>query len=350
MKAVIHIGQSKAGSTSLQKFLQINSQALAAEGVHYNRNPEGNSSNVELLLAAFLHSETQLKKGATRQQVQPYRPVQVPEKVAACEQALTELVATHPDGTFVASCEQLFLWLSSPEQVQALDDFLHRYFSDVQYYCYLRRQEDWIASRYAQYLRSGGTFKLNRYVQNQLETVSIEKDLERWETVVGRGNLHVRLLESDYLLDRDLATDFLSCIGLENTGYQSPSSLNESFTPPVAEFARLVNLSNKSEPSKDHETTRRQMMKVLTQLSQGQSKLRLSAEQTATVRSSYEASNERIRARYFPERAELFPPKPTSTDTSDPSVSRREMGDIALHATSLLMSGNRNRKAKASPS
>ncbi len=51
MKAVIHIGQPKAGSTSLQRVLQKNRSALADHGVQYTREKRNPGQDKPLLLA-----------------------------------------------------------------------------------------------------------------------------------------------------------------------------------------------------------------------------------------------------------------------------------------------------------
>ena len=71
-------------------------------------------------------------------------------------------------------------------------------------------------------------------------------------------------------------------------------------------------------------------MKALTELSAGDAKLRLTAEQIETIRAAYADANESIRQRFFPDRAELFPERP---GTASAPASQSSPEDVAARAS-----------------
>ena len=56
MKALIHIGLPKAGSSSIQEFLQMNREALAARGIRYARFDDRFGSQFELAATGVVNA------------------------------------------------------------------------------------------------------------------------------------------------------------------------------------------------------------------------------------------------------------------------------------------------------
>ena len=346
MKAIVHIGQSKAGSTSLQSFLLKNRKRLEAGRLHYLRDRLGAGPDIELLVQGMLAAETDLSTNQNRRKITPLRPENAARAVSNWLSRLTECRDQNPDGVFVASCEQLFLWLESPEQIRGLHDVLSGLFDDVTYVCYLRRQEDWIASRYTQSLRAGHILTLEEYTDKQLRQFSAEQRVNLWADTVGKDRMKIRLLESDSLVGGDLITDFLALAGVDNTGFEPPERANESFTPQNAEFARQINLACRSRKGGRNRTEdlRRSIMRSLTDLSTGQDKLRLPQTLVARVRSHYAEENARLAAAWFSDRSELFPARPARDETSEAGSGTETLAATALE---LMLAGGHQHQPDA---
>lgn len=317
MKAIIHIGQSKAGSTSLQSFLLRNQDALREHNIHYLRNRARTGPDIEMLLAGFMESGTDLTSNQIKRMVTPLDTDKADQIIGQWRARIVGCRDANPDGIFVASCEQLFLWLKDAAQIRGLHDFFSELFDDITYVCYLRRQEDWIASRYAQSLRSGHMLTLEEYTQKQMTQFSAEDRVNLWSDVVGAERMNLRLLETDWLTGGDLINDFMALTGVQNTGFEPPERANESFTPQCAEFARQFNMACRDRKGrrKKTEELRRKVMLSLTEQSKGQAKLRLSQAAVDQVRAHYADENARLAAAWFKDRDSLYPAKPATAET-----------------------------------
>jgi hypothetical protein len=332
MKAIIHIGQSKAGSTSLQSFLLRNQEQLRQKNLFYLRNRRWAGPDIELLLTGLLGAGADLTNSHYRRMITPVQPEEADEVLADLRARITKCAEENPGGVFVASCEQLFLWLEDASHIRGLHDFLTGLFDDITYVCYLRRQEDWIASRYSQALRSGHVLTLGEHAQKQMKSFSAEERINLWTSVIGTDRLNLRLLESDWLTGGDLITDFLDLAGIENTGFEPAERTNESFTPESAEFARLINIAcrNRKGGKKKTEELRRRVMRSLTEQSTGKDKLRLSPDQVDQVRARYADENARIAADWFPGRETLYPARAARADAGTADTGNETLAAIAL--------------------
>jgi len=333
MKAIIHIGQSKAGSTSLQSFLLRNQETLRQKNLFYLRNRRWAGPDIELLIAGLRAGGADLTTNHYKRMITPVKPEEADEVITDLRARITKCAEENPNGLFVASCEQLFLWLEGADHISGLHSFLTELFDDVTYVCYLRRQEDWIASRYSQALRSGHVLTLDEHTQKQMSSVSAEERVNLWTSVVGTDRLNLRLLESDWLTGGDLITDFMDLTGVENADFESPERTNESFTPQSAEFARLINIAcrNRKGAKKKTEELRRRVMRSLTVQSTGRDKLRLTPDQVDRVRAHYADENARLAAEWFPGRETLYPAKAARADTGETAETGHEtLAAIAL--------------------
>jgi hypothetical protein len=98
---------------------------------------------------------------------------------------------------------------------------LHSVFPKAEIVIFIRRQEDLIASAYIQYIKNGGNFSINRYLESSaynlfnFEHLNFYKLIQFYETLYGRNSLRIFLFE-DFRNDNiGFVKDFSAKLGLQ---------------------------------------------------------------------------------------------------------------------------------------
>lgn len=338
MRAIVHIGMPKTGTTSIQTWLDINRAALAGRGIAYDRialesAPAQPPSQLEVGLCGLTEAGLLVNNPEVRR---TYGLGSFEDQAAFCAEfeprfarAVREAEAAGAE-TFVVSSEHIEAWTEKEAEVAGLDRFLGTYFSDVTYLVYIRRQEDWLLSYYTQALRRGDGVTLAEYVE-RWQACGFADRLDLWARVVGRDRLSVRLMERDALTGGDLVEDFARALGTRSAALRRPWRRNAAMSAIAAEFLRLMNRA--TPPLVDEGRRRNPLVKGvatrLTALSARGPKLALSPEQAQAIRDANAADNARIRDAFFPGRPALFADRPLP-DGPAPEPTPTEMGWIGL--------------------
>lgn len=311
MKAIIHIGMVKAGSSSIQTWLHSNRAALEAEGAR--------SNEVGFRRHALRHAVFQvamLELGADEKTAW----VGVREKIEGRDEkiienfkyltGMLEKLSGDP-GIFIYSIEGLFRCREI--HMIALDKYLSRFFEDRTYVVYIRNAVDFFVSMYSQILRNvdreHSTREFSEFMKlcgREPVPYGIESSFEHllvWDKMLG-NMLNVRLLEPDWLVEGDLIEDFASLAGVP--AFRKPGRMNESF---AAEYVEYVRYLNREFGNGLPVNIRDRALEILTEASAGKPKLAASDAQAKPIRELHRPQEERIRTRFFPDRPYLFPPK-----------------------------------------
>jgi hypothetical protein len=321
MQAILHIGDMKCGSKSIQQWLRQDGELLRVLGFH--RSAVTRVMIYDSRLASYALDDDRLDN-EPRQECEIRSAAAVPSHRRDIEQRLTAEVAALPaDAKAMVFSHEMLLSLR-PGEVDRLIAMLRRLFSEIRIVAYIRRQDRLFLSLWGQRLKSrdpdtGFCDHLRQY-RRYLPM------LETWERAVGREHLVVRIFDKDDFPGGDLRADFLSAAGIpDDSRYSPPAVFNESLDAEaqmlLLELCRLINARRRDrhgllrrlrrllrldsarhrEPVEFPRVLQLHLMKHRT----GRGLLPSRAWAKSVVAGCTE-ENEEIRRRYFPERDRLF--------------------------------------------
>ncbi|MGG5820984.1 tetratricopeptide repeat protein [Falsiroseomonas sp. HW251] len=307
---VLHIGQWKTGTTSIQRILGARREELAALGVRYPRSP--GHANHQLLPASLVPAERlQNIHPATWEGMEPAA------RLARFRAEFAEEMAGLPTGTrlVVISAEQLAGMLVEEAEIAALRSLVAPFFGRIRVAMYLRRQDQHYESSYAQRLRVGD-LRPPRFPDGGPE-VLVEYDYARtlglWAAVFGEAAVEPRLYEPQSLRGGDIVEDFLVQYGipLEVPADDPHRRSNPSLAPEAIDLVRILGARIEQEQGAldgDSPLWCR-MIQAVDEALPGRGWKPPPAEAAAFL-ARFEAVNEAVRRRWFPDRPSLFSDPP----------------------------------------
>jgi hypothetical protein len=216
----LHIGHPKTGTTSIQDYLLKNELLLRARGYLYplaGRRHAARFAHFRLFPITLYHQD---ENNTARRELE----------------ALRREVARERPAAVMISCEIAFA-----EQADCLKEAFRDF--DVSILYYIRRQDQWIASFYAQRTKYARMAEFRPLRGMALEWIPpYLQTIHRFALAFGKENVHVRPFEKNAWFNGDLIQDFLREIGLDPAGFPpSETPLNESLKPDYLKFALVCN-------------------------------------------------------------------------------------------------------------
>lgn len=253
MKAIIHIGTPKTGTTTIQNFLFKNFGALKKQGVFV---PKGNNRwehfarHLDLCAAIMVPGMQELRP------LFPVRGYRSFRHIFRCEKNFTSefqrKLWEKIQNEIKSNCSKNDLVLFSAEhfssrtseEVERLKQLMSSLFDDVTIVVYLRRQSEYLVSRYGQDIKTGATREIFDYLNDPEERsfLAYHKLIEWW-SIFGKDKLKIRLFDRKEFLDNDLLSDFAYAAGFDLKGLERIRDANVSMDSAYIEFLRLLNLS-----------------------------------------------------------------------------------------------------------
>jgi len=277
MKYILHIGRSKTGTSSLQRFLHTNRDVLARCGVYYPKSGLRNIAHHEI----------------ARYFVSKIRSVCSQNELSQMQKTLRELSEEilNKDRTILLSSEafqncepELLLEVFEPENTKII--------------VYLREQVDYFISSYQQRVHARNEYvSLKEGVRRYI--VDYESFLKKWEKVFGRKNIEVRVYDRCRLFRGDIIHDFMNYLGIEITDdfIISPLDQNPSIGGALLEFKRVLNAFEIDQ------TLNRELYGILSSLAADERSYRLKPildeKLVASMREKTRRSNQKVFKRYF---------------------------------------------------
>ena len=207
-RLILHVGQTKTGSTYIQHFLEQNRPALLRAGVWV---PD----------TGLFWQPTRPHKQAGHGNVTREAVTQGSAIRDHIEAALS--LAGGQIHTVILSSEAYFLNRRSA----LIPDHFNDYHTEM--IGYFRRQDDWANSQYAEFVAGGA---MGRVAVPFADWIAAPVTRERldyfsycqmWAARLGPENVHVRIYDRDRLKGGDVVSDFLATLGLDSiAGLERP--------------------------------------------------------------------------------------------------------------------------------
>ena len=324
---ILHIGLSKTGSSSIQRVLAGQRDALATQGVFYPRSPGWeNHALLPASVVADPNAMWDVHPGTWEGMKPEARLALFREQFAA------ELNGMPADARrCILSAEQCGSVLTQDADVASLADLLRRWFDPIRVVVYLRRQDKHAASAYTQSLRTGileppslpqgGPRELLQYDYGGL--------LDRWAASFGDDAMVVRIFEREHMIGGDAVEDFLSIAGIELPALdENPDKLsNPSVNLAGQELLRRAGARFQAEAGgklwRDSPAWRRLTVSITEAMpGRGWSPTR---DEAREFMARFADTNEHARARFLPDLPTLF-----SQDFSDLPDSQKPLASDAI--------------------
>jgi hypothetical protein len=345
MDLILHIGTAKTGTTSLQEFLAANRAILRRKGILYPLSA-GDGKNHSLLSLvpqddlASSHAYS-LAAARTIKNLKSFR--------RELKNDLTKEMNGRAGGDVhkvIMSSEYCSSRLLTDEAVQGLQEFLSQIFSAIKIVVYIRRQDEYLLSRYSTGIKSGDTRRLE--IPSSPDTIAFFdhwKLLSRWARFFGRAQIVCRKYEKESLKSGDIIDDFLDVAEIdESLPFVRPERMNESLDAGCIEFLRIFNKYYRPSAS-DPASRRGRMVAMLSEISTD-SRVTLDQEKLDVFMRLFGESNKMVAVEYFAGASRsdsddfLFGPRKSVREPAgDPGLTI----DRAIEISAYLWSANRTR-------
>ncbi len=231
----IHIGTPKTGSSAIQAFLSQNREVLTQKGFCYPKFPFHYDYVSKNRNGYFLRA----KKLENRQ--------------SDFEEGIEMLRKAFEEYSNVILSEE-GIWYENFKWHQQLFDVMQEKGYQVKIIVYLRRQDDYVVSRWNQFVKSYSYKYKHRdtddgiwenFLKRELKDSRLNyfTTLKKLEDIYGEGNILVRRYDRNYFTKGSVISDFLQTVGLERTDEYTEAQLvvNPSLSPNTAEIQRVLN-------------------------------------------------------------------------------------------------------------
>lgn len=306
MKALIHIGIPKSGTSSIQAFLSRNRASLAGQGVLYAPFNPDFGSQFELPVTALEACGDRIVPELERRRLGLVTRAHQAAYVAEYDSYLSGVLRSTKCDLFIGSSEHIHAWLISPAHILALDRFLSARFTQVRYLVYLRAQDELVVSGYSEAIRRGATHDFQTHLLRHGRQ-SHWSSVRQWRGGVG-SRLLVRLTCADALKGGDLLTDFCSIAGIDAANLDRPPRVNAALSRGEIALRRRLNrvLPVLGRDGRLHPVYQLALHSMAPLARRYPERIGLSDAERAEVLEQNRGDNEKIRKRYFKDRPALF--------------------------------------------
>lgn len=238
----IHIGTSKTGTTTIQTYCGINREQLKSKGVlfpimpyHYDRITE--NRNGHFLYATIYENGVRNKE----------------KEKQVLKQELDYIVDCFKDYDNVLLSEESIWWATATRR-KGLWKYLQEHSQQNNYQVkiivYLRRQDQFMMSRYNQILKTdtgGGTQRFYEYFKDMNGkykcVMNYRQRLDYMAKFFPKENIVVKRFDRSYFYNGDLNADFLHILGVEidDTFAELPKDENLGISVQSGELKRVLN-------------------------------------------------------------------------------------------------------------
>jgi hypothetical protein len=300
VELTLHIGMSKTGTTSIQRFLATNRARLVEGGVLYPKSP-GTPRHLRLGMA--MKTDEQLARTPAWYGLKVADPDVMRRRFG---RRLRREIAESGVDRVLMSDE--ILYATYDDAIARLRRFTDDVSRRLRVVVYLRRQDDHLLSNYQQLVKAGSTMKLADYAAgDRSRSYDYSRRLAFWEQVVAPDELVVRAFDRSFFRGGSLLEDFLDAcdVDIPLDELEGTRDQNASLDAECVEFLRLYNLhQQRSRGVGPAQVRNRAVRQRLRQLPQGPT-LALPTTTLDDFMEQWSASNRAV-ARHHLGRDDLF--------------------------------------------
>ena len=309
MKAIVHIGTEKTGTTSIQSFLYQNRSKLNVAGFHIlqGAGKENNRAVPAYCIDEASPDDYFWKQGIeTLEQRRQFKK----DFLKTFDREVSRLPKNI--NTVIISSEHFHSRIRTAEELNNLFELLSRYFDDIKIVCYLREQATTCQSYYSTSLKNGDTLSFSDFLDQRCKPENIyfnyDDMLANWERCFGLQSLDISLFIQERFLNGDLLDDFTAKIdpALLGTLKKPDKPQNQSLTPFGQALLRAINMILPARKAySDVHILGDECKKIINHNLRGAGQGPTS-EQRISIYNSFIESNARVQQKFFPEEFSLF--------------------------------------------
>ena len=228
MRTIIHIGQHKTGTTSIQHFLASKRTELASEGLYVPDSLLGSTTPSHYFLNVYTLDQDRLSTAKIR-----LLEANGPDFISLIGENLRKDIARHYSVARASGCEEI-IWtneglylLNSIEEYRRLRGLFEPYSTDIACVCCFRDINSYRRSYMAQLTRNGISFSDDRDSYRYVETDSWLFDYGRKESLLREVFENVIL----FPYNRMMVKTFMEKIGFTITDDGKPLRLSGTTMP-----------------------------------------------------------------------------------------------------------------------
>jgi len=312
----IHIGTIKTGTTSLQHFFHLNRNLLAEKHQLYYPKTPGFKNHTKLPLYAFDENVKELRIRHGLDSSEALQRFRKQFKIKFSDEIKPHLA--HSKSILVSS-EHLSSRAVKKSEIEQLMSLFEDFDVNFKIIVYLRRQDKMMLSTYSTWVKAGGRWKLNPNAYKNRRYNHLEM-LNLWSSVIGKGNIIVKVFEKQKMKGGDLFQDFcqvLSIPSLVDLQIPENDNLNSSLDEEQIQFLTLFNKFVPVIADGKPNTLRGDIVKHLESYS-SENKLDISIMEKQKIYSYFEKDNNKIAEQYLGSEMTLFDPIPDSQEETKP--------------------------------
>ncbi|WP_406827627.1 hypothetical protein [Microbulbifer sp. ARAS458-1] len=230
MKVVLHIGTEKTGTTSIQKFIKRNREALSDQNVFVVPSILGDGNNFEFVLASSIDPGSDLGR---------HRPGTYPAYQDQQRKCVCKTIQELPENaTLLLSSEHFSSRLSSKRDIEILKS-LFPDSVDFEIVVYLKRQDDLYLGSFSEAIKAGVPFSKIARMGDVMSSerygsayYNYKNLLSNWLSVFDEASLNVRLYDGACKSASGLMGDFSRVINFESADFlEGVEQENRSLSP-----------------------------------------------------------------------------------------------------------------------
>lgn len=303
MKAIVHIGTEKTGTTTIQECLLLNQEFLKQRGFGILTSP-GRGNNRKL--ATFCMNDDHVDDHIVSLGLKDLQKRNA-SKIEFKNDLKSEIENIGNDiHTVIISSEHFHSRLVREKEVTRLSHLLSEFFNKIEIVLYLRRQDLMANSLYSTACRVGFSDKniFPEKISEQNRYYNFELLIEKWAKIFGAENINAQIFEKEKLIDNDLLSDFFARIGLGKYIMQieRPKNQNESISWQtqlvLLSFNKIFFHGDKKNKNPEHDLLRRKIWQRINLEFPGKG-LMPARDEAIRFYEKFEQSNNRMSEKWF---------------------------------------------------